>query len=139
MKFSNALVTLLIILGNCPLVSGIMDEYLQSRYQALKRPSPDPQIFRQQTLKADETRQTASILARWLMAQDDSTFLNRIEVKLASGYQISMFPAWQLVDRQGNILEKTIEPQRGSGRRPWKRVWVGGMINNEGKKWMLQK
>ena len=81
-----------------------MDEYLQSRYQVLERPSPDPQIFRQQTLKADQTRKTASMLPSWLTTQDESMFLNRIEVKLAEGYQISMFPVWQLVDRQRNIL-----------------------------------
>lgn len=58
-----ALVTLLIILGECPLVSRIMDEYLDSRYQVLKRPSKDPQIFHQQKQKANQTKNTASVLS----------------------------------------------------------------------------
>lgn len=139
MKLSNALVTLLIILGDCPLLSSIMDEYLQSRYQVLKRPSRNLQIFHQQTLKADQTKQTASIVAMWLKERDESTFLNCIEVKLAEGYQISMFPVWQLLDKQGNILEERIEPQHGSARRPWKRVWIQGMMNTKGKKWRLKE
>lgn len=130
--------TLLIILRECSLLSSIMEEYLQSRYQVLKRQSPDPQIFHQQTLKANETKNKATTLASWLMKQDKSTLLNRIEVKLAQGYRISMFPVWQLVDRQGNILEESFEPQKASGRWPWRRVWIQGMMNTEGKKWLLK-
>lgn len=40
--------------------------------------------------------------------------LNHTEVKLVEGYQISMFPVRHLVDRQGNILEESIEPQKGN-------------------------
>lgn len=65
-RFSSVLVTLLINLGDSPLLSSIMDEYLQ----VIKRPSPDPQIFHQQTLKANETKNDATTLASWLMKQD---------------------------------------------------------------------
>lgn len=138
MKFSNTLVTLLIILGECPLVSRIMDEYLESRYQVLKRPSKDPQIFHQQTQTANQTIKTASVLASWLMKRQESTFLNHIEEKLAEGYKISILPVWRLLDRQRNTLEESLKRQVGSARRPWKQVWDQGMMNSDGKKWLLK-
>ena len=130
--------TLLIILGECALVSNIMDEYLDNRYQVLKRPSKDPQIYHQQTEKAIALRKTASALASWLMKQAESTFLNDIEDKLAEGYKISLFHAWRLVDRHENNLEESLEPQIGSARRPWKKSVEQRMINTDGKK-RLQK
>ncbi len=138
MKFSNALVTLLRILGECPLVSNIMDGYLDNRYQVLKRPSKDPEIYHQQKEKASETEKTASALASWLMKRAESTFLNRIEEELAEGYEISTFPVWRLVDRHGNTLEESLEPQIGSARRPWKRSWEKGMMHTDGKKWLIK-
>lgn len=64
-----------------------MDEYLDCRYKVLKRPSPDLKVYHRQRLKADETKKKAMILASWLMKNNESTFLNLIEEKLADGYQ----------------------------------------------------
>lgn len=32
-----------------------------------------------------------------------------------------MIPAWKLLDEQGNVKEISIERQKSSGRRPWRR------------------
>lgn len=106
-----------------------MDEYLECRYQVLKRPSVNPQAFRQQKLKVDQTKYMATTLASWLMEKGESTDINPIEEKVAEGYKISMFPG-KLFDQQS---KKSTEPQKTSGRRQWKRIWTKGMVDNEGK------
>lgn len=79
----------------------------------------------------------AAILASWLMEQNGSKFLTVIEEKLAEGDKISMLRVWELLDRQGNLVEQSTEPQKASDR-PWKRgLSRGWMVNQEGEKWLL--
>lgn len=79
----------------------------------------------------------AKTLASWLMEKEESTDMKLIEEKLAKGYKITMFPVWKLFDQQGNLIEKSTKPQKASGRRPWKRIWTKGMVDHEGKKWLI--
>lgn len=62
--------------------------------------------------------------ASWLRATEESTKIRRVEEKLAEGYVVLMIPAWKLLDEQGNVKEISIEPQKSSGRRPWRRSLI---------------
>lgn len=115
----------------------IMDKYLECRYELLKRASNDPKVFQEQKLKAEKTKCMATILASWLMEKKESTFLKAVEEKLAEGYKPAMFSVWKLSDQEGNLVELSTEPQKASRRRPWRRGWSKGMMNKDGKKWIL--
>lgn len=105
--------------------------------QSLKETVYRSENIHQQKLKADETKNEATILALWLRGKNKSTFLILIEGKQAEGYQISMLPLWALSANMGNKLGESTEPQKASGWRPWRRIWTKGMVNTEGKKWLL--
>lgn len=95
-----------------------MDQYLGSRYEVLKRASDDPKKFQEQKMKAENTRNMATILASGLMEKKESTFLKAVEEKLAEGYKPAMISLWELSDQEGNLSESSTEPQKASGRRP---------------------
>ena len=67
-----------------------MDQYLERRYELLKRASDDPRTFQEQKTKAEKTKNMATILASWLMEKKESTFLKAVEKKLAEGYKPAM-------------------------------------------------
>ena len=85
-------------LDDCPLTSKIMDEFLECRYQVLKRPSNDLETFQQQKRNADQTKKTAMVLASWLSATEKSTRIKQIEAKLAEWYEMLMLPVWKILD-----------------------------------------
>lgn len=88
-------------------------------------------------MKAEKTKTIASILASWLMEKNESSFLKTVEEKLAEGYEPAILLVWKLSDPEGNLVETNTEPQKASGRRPWKRSYSKGMIRKDGKKWIL--
>ncbi|MCJ1342837.1 hypothetical protein MMC31_001026 [Peltigera leucophlebia] len=114
-----------------------MDQFLECRYQVLKRPSNLPEIFQQQKRRADETKDSATVFASWLRATEEPTKIRRIEVKLAEGYYVQMIPVWKFLDEQGNAKEISIEPQKSSGRRPWRRALMEGTVNQNGRNWLM--
>ena len=67
-----------------------------------------------------------------LKATEEPTKIRRIEVKLSEGYYVTMIPVWQLLDEQGNAKEISLEPQKSSGRRPWRRCFMEEMVNKNG-------
>ena len=132
-------VTLLYLcsLDDCPLIPKIMDEFLECRYQVLKRPSNDPETFKQQKRKADQTKKRAKVLISWLRAKEESTPIKQIKEKLAEGYEVLMLSMWKLLDEQGDVKKISMKSQKGSGRRPWQHGLMEGMVDKNGKKWLM--
>lgn len=114
-----------------------MDQYLESRYELLKRASDDPRTFQERKMKAEKTKHMATILGSWLTEKKESTFLKAVEEKLAEGYKPAILSVWELSDQEGNLMESSTGPQKASGRQPWRRSWSKGMTSKDGKKWIL--
>lgn len=56
-------------------------------------------------MKAEKTKNMATILASWLMEKNESTFVKAVEEKLAEGYKPAMISVWKLSDQEGNLVE----------------------------------
>lgn len=62
-------------------------------------------------------RECSGICQLGLEATQDLTKIRRIEVKLSQGYYMKLIPVWRLLDKEGNTIDISLEPQKGSGRR----------------------